>query len=72
MHFWCTFEFDALLMHFWCAFGALLIHFSKVHQQVHQNVLKVHQKCIKIKSASKVHQKRITSFDIVHLNFFKF
>ena len=51
MHFWCI--FDALLMHFWCTFGALLMHFSKVHQ----NVLKVHQKCIKFKSASKVYNQ---------------
>ena len=59
MHFWCI--FDALLMHFWYTFGALLMHFSKVHQSA--------SKCIK--SASKVHQKCITNFDIVHLNFSK-
>jgi hypothetical protein len=47
----------ALLMHFGCTFDALFKSASKVHQ----NVLKVHQKCIKFKSASKVHQKCIKS-----------
>ena len=49
MHFWCT--FDALLVHFWCTFHALFKSASKAHQ----NVLKVHQKCIN--SASKVYNQ---------------
>ena len=49
---WCT--FGALLVHFWCTF--------KSAPKVHQNPLKVHQKCTKMvhfqkctKSAPKVH-----------------
>ena len=51
----------ALLMHFWCTFQKFI--------KVHQNVLKMHQKCIKSTSSLKVHQKCIKSASKVHNQF---
>jgi hypothetical protein len=53
---------DELYQNWLCTFDALLMHFSKVHQ----NVLKVHRKCIKSASSFKVHQKCIKSAPKVH------
>jgi len=44
---------DELYQNWLCTADALLMHFSKVHQ----NVLKAHQKCIKSASSLKVHEK---------------